>query len=209
MPRKSKAKLGITGLGAILALSGLAGLFLAVFSVDQLVWPMLLFEPIVLGGGLIAIAVGLGFQKSSVPMALATAAGCVAVAGFLSTVAGRNTLGSGMLVPMLGLRMVIAAILGLISAWMIIGPNKAGWRRIVIGSVLLALGGGVAALSFIGPAKPVREWLLAQGGFITSATALLLFIVFVILTAAGVHMVVRPFEVAMDEGTPEGSAASS
>jgi|GEM_PF-5333418 len=209
MPRKSKANLGIVGIGAILVLSGLFGLFQAMFSVDQLVWPMLLFEPVVLGGGLIAIAVGLGMQKSSVPMALATAAGCVAVAGFLSTLAGRNTLGAGLLVPMLGLRMVIAMALGLVSAWLIIGPSMTGWRRIVIGSILLILGGGVAALSFIGPAKPVREWLLAQGGFIASAAALVMFIVFVILTAAGVHLVVRPFEIAMDEGTPEGSAPST
>lgn len=192
----------------MLALSGLFGLFLASFSVDQLIWSMLLFEPIVIGGGLIAIAVGFGIQKSSIPMALATAAGCVAVAGFLSTVAGRSTLGSGSLVPMLGLRMVIAGALGLYAAWLVIGPRRDGWRRIVIGSGLLVLGGGIAASSFIGPAKPFREWLLSMGGFTASAAALVLFVVFVILTAAGVHLLVRPFEMAMDEGTPDGSAAS-
>lgn len=208
MPRKSKANLMIAGGGAVLVLSGLVGLFLATFSVDQLVWPMLLFEPVVLGGGLIAIAVGLGMQKSSVPMALATAAGCVAVAAFLSTVAGRNTLGSGLLVPMLGVRLVTAAALGLYAVWLVIGRNITGWRRIVTGLVLLALGCGIAASSFIGPAKPFREWLVSLGGFATSATALVLFVVFVILTAAGVHLLVRPFEIAMDEGGPEGSSAS-
>ncbi len=208
MPRKSKANLVTAGGGAILVLSGLVGLFLALFSVGNMVWPMLLFEPIVLGGGLIAIAVGLRVQRSSVPMALATAAGCIAVAGFLSTLAGRNTLGSGILVPMLGLRMVIAAALAVYAGWLVIGPNMNRWRQVVIGCALLVLGGAIAASSFIGPAKPFREWLLSLGGFATSATALVLFVIFVILTAAGVHLLVRPFEVALDEGAAEGSASS-
>lgn len=208
MPSKSKANLAITGGGAALVLSGFLGLFLASFSVDQLIWAMLLFEPIVIGGGLIAIAVGMGKQRSSVPMALATAAGCVAVSGFLSTVAGRSTLGSGLLVPMLGVRLVIAGALGLYAAWLVIGPNRDGWRRIAMGSVFLTLGGVLAALSFIGPAKPFREWLLSMGGFTASAAALVLFVLFMILTAAGVHLLVRPFEMAMDSGTREGPAAS-
>lgn len=208
MPRKSKANMVITGGGAALALSGLLGLYLAAFSVDQLIWAMLLFEPIVIGGGLIAVAVGFGVQKSSVPMSLATAAGCIAVAGFLSTVAGRSTLGSEMLVPILGVRMAIAVALALYAAWLVIGPSVVGWRRIALGSALLIMGGGIAASSFIGPAKPFRDWLLSMGGFAASASALVLFVVFVILTAAGVHLLVRPFEVAMDEGTAKGTAAS-
>jgi hypothetical protein len=204
--RNPKANLGIAAAGVLLALSALVGLALALFSVDQLVWPMLLFEPIVLGGGLIALAVGLRLQKASVPMALATAAGCVAIAGFLSTTAGRNTLGSGLLVPLLVGRLVLAAGLGGWAAMLVVGPSRRGWSRIAIGAALLALGGGLAALAFIGPAKPFREWLLSLGGFVASAAALLLFVIFVILVAAGVHLVVRPFEIALDEGDPRNAA---
>lgn len=202
MNRNPKANLGIAAAGVVLALSALVGLALALFSVDQLVWPLLLFEPIVLGGGLVTLAVGLRIQKASVPMALATAAGCVAVAGFLSTVAGRNTLGSGVLVPMLGMRLVLAAALSVWAAVLVIGPDPKGWRRLAVGSVLLVLGAGLASLAFIGPAKPVREWLLSMGGFTASAAALVLFLLFVILVAAGVHLVVRPFEVALDRPGP-------
>jgi predicted tellurium resistance membrane protein TerC len=82
------------------------------------------------------------------------------------------------------------------------------WQRILLGAALLVVGGGIAVSSFIGPAKPFREWLQSLGTFATSATALVLFVAFVIVTAAGVHLLVRPFEMALDEGAPEGSAAS-
>ncbi len=203
--RNRKANLGIAIGGAVLVLSGLFGLFLACFSIDQLVWPMLLFEPIVIGGGIAALCVGLGVQRSGVPMALATVAGCVAVAGFLSSVAGRNSLGSGMLVPMLSVRMLVSVAFVLYAAWLVLGPHRDAWRRLVLGSVLLALGLGIAAVGFIGPARPVREWLLSLGGFAASAAALVLFVVFVILTAGGVHLVVRPFEMAFDGDKPENS----
>ena len=201
MIRNQKAKLGLIGIGGILILSGLVGLGLAVFGVGTLVWPMLLFEPIVIGGGLITLCVGLGLQKQSIPMALATAAGCVAVAGFLSTVAGRNTLGSGILVPMLGVRLAISGLIGFWATWMVLGPKRVAWQRLVVGCALLALGGGIAAIGFIGPARPVRDWMLSMGGFVSSAIALVLFILFVILVSAGVHLVVRPFELAQDAAT--------
>mgnify|MGYP001791499829 CR=1 FL=1 len=198
MTRNQKANLGLVGIGAILTVTGLVGLGLAVFGVGTLVWPMLLFEPIVVGGGLITLFVGLGLQRQSVPMALATAAGCVAVAGFLSTVAGRNTLGSGILVPMLGLRLVISGVIGLWATVMVLGSDRIAWQRLVVGCVLLAFGGGIAAIAFIGPARPVRDFLLSMGGFVSSAVALVLFVLFVILVSAGLHLVVRPFEMAME-----------
>lgn len=198
--RKHGANLVWVGLGALLAISGMFGLYLGLFSAGTLVWPMLLFEPIVVGAGLITIAVGLGRQRSFVPMALATAAGCVGVAAFLSTVAGRNTLGGGLLVPMLGLRLAIAGVLALWAAWLVLGPDTKAWRRVVLGGILLLLGGGIAAIGFAGPAKPIRDVLLSMGGFVASAAALVLFVVFVILVSAGVHLLVRPFEIALDSG---------
>ena len=206
--RNPKANLVIAGFGAILAMSGLFGLYLATLSAGTLVWPMLLFEPIVIGCGIACICVGLGIQKSSIPMALATAAGSLAVAGFLSTVAGKNTLGGGVLVPMMGLRLLIAAILSLWAAWVVLGPSRQAWQRVLIGSALLAAGAGVASLGFIGPAKPMRDWLLSMGGFTASAAALVLFVVFVILVAAGTHLVVRPFEIALDAAKPQGHPAA-
>lgn len=198
MIRNRKANLLLTAGGIVLGLSALLGLFLALFAVDNLVWPMLLFEPIVLGSAVATIAIGIGLQRNDLPMALATTAGCLAVAAILSTLAGRNTLGSGLLVPMLGVRLLIAACLGLWAAWLVIGLRGDAWRRLLIGLALLAAGAGVASLGFIGPARPVREWLVSAGGFIASAAALVMFLVFLVLTAAGVHLVVRPFEMALD-----------
>jgi len=206
--RNHKANLGLIGMGGILCLSALVGLVLATVSAGTLVWPMLLFEPIVLGGGLVMLAVGLGLQKNSVPMALATAVGCVFVAGFLSTVAGRNTLGSTILVPMLGIRMVIVLVVAIQAAWLVLGPDAHAWKRLVLGAVLLAIGAGIAAIGFIGPAKPVRDYMLSMGGFIASAIALVLFIVFLVLVSAGVHLVVRPFEIAAASGNPEDRPAA-
>lgn len=208
MTRNRKANLIIGGGGAILGLSALAGLFMAIFAVDNLVWPMLLFEPIVLGCGIAAVLVGLGYQRHGLPMALATIAGCLAIAAFLSTLAGRNTLGSTILVPMLGVRLLIAAGLGFWAVCLVLGRCASAWRRVALGAALLIAGAGVASLGFIGPAKPLRESLLAAGGFVASAVALLLFIVFVVLTAAGVHLMVRPFEMALDAGQPDRSPAS-
>ncbi len=208
MTRNPKANIGLIAAGAIWSLTGLVGLGLAVFGVGTLVWPMLLFEPIVIGGGLITLAVGIGLQKQSIPLALATAAGCVAVAGFLSTVAGRNTLGSGMRVPMLGVRLVFAGLVGTWSTWMVRGRNRVAWQRLVVGCVLLALGGGIAGIAFGGPARPIRDLLLSMGGFASSAIALVLFVLFVILVSAGVHLVIRPFEIALDSAGKENQSAA-
>ena len=171
---------------------------MGIFSAGTLVWPMLLFEPVIIGAGVAVVCVGLGFQRSDVPMALATAAGCIGVAAFLSTVAGRNTLGSGLLVPMLGLRIVIAGVLGFAAALSVLGTDWSAWKKLALGCVLLALGGGIASVAFLGQAKPIRDWLLSMGGFAASAIALVLFVVFVIMVAAGVQLVVRPFEAALD-----------
>jgi hypothetical protein len=48
--------------------------------------------------------------------------------------------------------------------------------------------------------------LVAAGGFVSSAAALVLFIVFVVLVAAGVHLIVRPFEMALDANRSEKAA---
>lgn len=208
MTRNPKANLFIAGLGAVLALTGLFGLYLGTLSAGTLVWPMLLFEPVVAGCGIVAACVGLRIQKSSVPMALATAAGCAAVAGFLSTVSGRNTLGGSMLVPLLGVRLAIAVLLGVWAAWLVLGPNRRAWERLLVGTVLLVAGAGLSSVAFIGPAKPLRDWLLSLGGFVASAAALVGFIVFVILVAAGIHLVVRPFEMALDADRPQPKPSS-
>ena len=206
--RKPKANLLMTSLGVLLTASSLFGIYLGTLFAGTLVWPMLLFEPVVLGCGLVAIAVGLHIQRSSVPMALATTAGCLAVAAFLSTVAGRNTLGGSMLMPLLGLRLVVAATLSLWAAWFVLGPDRAAWQRVLLGCGLLAAGAGLSSLAFIGQAKPVRDWLLSLGGFVASAAALVGFIVFVILVAAGIHLVVRPFEAALDANRPRPRPAA-
>lgn len=206
--RNRKANLMYVGGGAILGLSALVGLFLAAFSIESLVWPMLLFEPVVLGSGIALVLLGLGYQRDGLPMALATIAGSVAIAGFLSTVAGRNTLGSTLLVPMLGGRLVIAAALGLWAIVLVLGPKASAWRRVALGTLLLLVGGGLASLTFIGPAKPLRDSLVAAGGFVSSAVALVLFIVFLVLVAAGVHLIVRPFEMALDAQESEKPATS-
>lgn len=206
--RNPKANLLLAGLGGLLVFSGLFGLYLGAVSAGTLVWPMLLFEPIVVGCGVVAICVGLQIQKSSVPMALATSAGCLAVAGFLSTVAGRNTLGSSLLMPLLGVRLVIAALLSAWAAWLVLGPSRQAWQRVLVGCLLLAAGAGLSSMAFIGQAKPLRDWLLSFGGFVASAAALVGFIVFVILVAAGIHLVVRPFEMALDADRPRPKPAS-
>ncbi len=208
MTRNPKANLLFIAGGVILALSALVGLFLALFAVDNLVWPMLLFEPIVLGSGLVLVLAGLGFHRDNLPMALATTAGCLAVAAFLSTLAGRNTLGSGILVPMLGVRMVLAILLSVWAACLVLGRRGHAWRRVILGGVLLAAGAGIASLGFIGPAQPIRESLVDAGGFVASAAALMLFIVFVVLTAAGIHLMIRPFEMALDERKSENTSAA-
>ncbi len=208
MTRNPKANLVQVGVGALLALSALLGLILASFSVDSLVWPMLLFEPVILGCGIALVLAGLGYQRAGLPMALATIAGCTAVAGFLSTVAGRNTLGSTLLVPMLGGRLLIAAALGLWAVVLVLGPRAAAWKRFALGGLLLGAGAALASLAFIGPAKPLRESLVAAGGFVSSAAALVLFVVFVVLVAAGVHLIVRPFEMALDAKKAEKAPAS-
>ncbi|MEQ8316047.1 MAG: hypothetical protein RIE77_09245 [Phycisphaerales bacterium] len=208
MTRNRKANLLYVGGGAVLGLSALVGLYLAAFSIENLVWPMLLFEPVLLGCGIGLVLVGLGYQRDGLPMTLATIAGCAAIAGFLSTVAGRNTLGSTLLVPMLGGRLLIAAALGVWAIVLVLGPRASAWRRVALGALLLLVGGGLASLSFIGPAKPLRESLVAAGGFVSSAVALVVFIVFVVLVAAGVHLMVRPFEMALDAEKSEKPAAS-
>jgi len=202
------ASLVLTVIGVLLAASSLLGLYLGIFSAGTLVWPMLLFEPIVLGCGIAVVCVGLGVQRTDAAMALATSAGCLAVAGFLSTVAGRNTLGGGLLVPLLGVRLLMAAIISVWAAWLVLGPNAVAWRRVILGCLLLLGGMGLASLAFIGPAQPLRGWLVSQGGFIASAAALTGFIVLVILVSAGLQMVVRPFERALDARRSPGQPAA-
>ena len=189
----------LIALGGLIILSALFGLGLAAFGSGQLVWPVLLFEPVVLGAGIVAILIGLRIQNRSIPMALATAAACLAAAAFLSMMAGRSTLGGRILVPLMGARLVLAGILGLLAAMLVLGRDTRAYRRVLVGGLLLIAGGALASIAFLGQAKPIRDWLMSLGAFGASAVSLALFVAFVILVSAGTQKVVGTFERALDQ----------
>lgn len=159
---------------------------------------MLLFEPVVLGCGLFALLVGMGVQKRSVPMALATIAACLAAASFLSTLAGRSTLGGTILVPLMGFRLFVAGFLGVLAVVLILGRDVRAYKRVLVGCLLLLVGVGIASIAFLGQAAPIRGALMSLGAFGASAVSLALFVVFVLVVSAGTQHVVRTFESAID-----------
>lgn len=169
---------------------------------------MLLFEPVVLGCGGTVLLIGLRIQKKSIPMALATAALCLAVAAFLSTVGGRSTLGGKFLIPLMGVRLLLSAMLGISAALLVLGKNSLAYKRVLIGCLMLLAGSILASVAFLDLARPIRDWLMSLGAFGASAISLAFFVVFVILVSAGTHQMVRPFELALDSKKPKQDPAS-
>ncbi|GIW73514.1 MAG: hypothetical protein KatS3mg103_0036 [Phycisphaerales bacterium] len=209
MPRNPRAKYALLAIGIILILAGLAGIALALLGASTPLWMMLLFEPLALGAGVVVLAVAVGLQRHHQPMALATAAMCLAVAAFLSALAAQNTLGSARTMPLMAGRLALAGVLGLWSAGMVLGPDRQAWKRVAIGTVCLLLAGLMALVMVAGQTKPIRDALLSMGGFIASAIVLVGFVVFVGLVSAGVHLIVRTFELALDRAERPGSPAST
>jgi len=198
----------IAAAGALLAVGGLVGLAMGLFGAARVVWPLLLFEPLCVAAGVLGVAVGFGAQRDTPALGVAITAAGAALAASLGYLGATNTLGTGVLLPLLVARLGLAGLLGLVSARLVLGASRSRWLRAGAGGGLLALGGAMAAVAFLDPGKPIRDWLLSMGGFVASAAGLVLFIVFVAVVSAGVQLLLDPFEWALDHA-PNNKPAKS
>ncbi|MEO1008034.1 MAG: hypothetical protein AAFX79_05675 [Planctomycetota bacterium] len=215
MPRKMQTKLPPAArwtallAGGGLAIASLVATAMAVVGAGQLVWPMLLFQPVAAGAGVAAVLAALGPQRSAPPLALAVAAGSAAIAAFLGYTGGRNTLDPGTLGILLGVQGATSGVIGLLAVALVLGRDRRAWLRVGLGLALLAIGAAFAGVGVLERAKPVRDALASTGPILTPAIGLVAFGVFMAVVAAGVHLVIRPFEARLDAARDAADADSA
>jgi hypothetical protein len=199
-PPPQAARWGTLALSAVLGISSLPVLWLAVFAGDAVLWFSAVFELLVLGSAVVGLLAGLGRFRDGWGLALACVAGTSLVVGvfaFIELRANFNTNPSyaGLLKPYLAARIAMAAGFGLLASLAVFSRNTACWRALVKGLIVLA------------PAAGITVWLATRGAAFLGATratpgaeaARILMLclgglVFIGLISVGCHLLIRAYE---------------
>ncbi len=189
---------------SLVGLTALWGIFDAVGG-EPRVWGLLGFEVVTLVTAALGVFVGLGRPREAPGLASATIGATVFAAGTLGRFSAIMTRAEGALSegqavralvrdPMFDGRLVAAIVLLAVGACFVLGSDRAAWRKLVIGSVLLipVLGAGLW-LSGSG-----LDWLMApvesSGGLVRVVGAAVGGVGLMIAASVSIHLVIRAFE---------------
>lgn len=207
--------LGAKLVAALLLLSSLVGLGLAIFGAPAVVVGMLAFELVTLVAVVFAVLASLDRFADGWALAMACIAGTVFGAAVLGIyVDGRpNFLSSPdaarLLRVLLLARVALAAAVAGLATLAVFARSKRSWRHFFVGAAL-----GLPVLVALALAWQVgRPWLLTpQTGAMEAlrlAVLILGSLVLAIMFSAAVHQVIRAYEVGLDDQRPNNDAAGA
>jgi hypothetical protein len=172
-------------------------------------WALFGFELVTLAAAILGVLLGQGRFRSGPAIGLACIAGTILVASGLGWQSTAHALGGVSLNPLLAFRVAAALVLGLVAAWSALSRHPSSLRTACLGVLLIAPvvgAGGLLATSrgreWAGAAigsSPAVEFIVASVAFL-AATALL---------AAGVHLVIRAFELGRPASIAEETTSRS
>ncbi len=164
-------------------------------SVDQRPsWALFGFEVVVVVAGALGVLTGRGRFADGPGLALACVGGCVLVASGLGWAgAGKSLLGVSLL-PLLGARVVASGVLGAIAAWCVLSRDARAFRPAVIGVLLVFPVIAAAGLGAMPVGRKLLDRFAAAGPGLQFAGAVGAFAVTAILLSAGIHLLIRAFE---------------
>ncbi|MEZ6243546.1 MAG: hypothetical protein R3B57_10950 [Phycisphaerales bacterium] len=206
--------LGSKLVAALLLLSSLVGLGLALFGAPAVVVGMFAFELVTLVAVVFAVLAAFGRFADGWALAMACVAGTVFAASALGYIDGRpNFLTSPdaarVLKGLVVARVSLAGVVALLATLAVFSRNPRSWRHFLIGAglglpVLLAL-----AIAW----KIGRPWLLTpQTGpieILRLGVLVLGSVVLAVMFSAAVHNVIRAYEVGLDDQRPNNDAAGA
>ena len=190
---------GTLAVSALLAIGAIALVGLGA-AASPPVWFVVGFEAVVLITAVFGILFGLGRFPQAPAMTLALLAGAVglcSVLGYLSTSVTGHTVGPLPLKPVVGLRLALAALLGLGAVVATLGLSPRLWRRALVGVALAAIPTALGAVVLVGPGRPLIGAIGSLGVAVTAAAATVAFLAWVGLVSAGAHLVITTFERAL------------
>lgn len=198
-PIQRLALLAIAGLGGLVALSALPGLWITLRGHQP--WdigpqPLVAgFETITLLAGGFALWMGLRYRPEGFGLGILCIAGTLFVGAFLGV---RMLQSAGDQVPSLKQYLLIRASLALgltaMAGLVKVGPRQDSWKALVIGSALLAPLGSILYLILRNQTHLVTDRLARLGEVTQIVVWLVLAIAVGILTIWGGHLIIRAFE---------------
>ncbi len=207
-PYTSKAISGLVLLvSALIAITALYGIWLALFASSSPAFPMLGFELVVL----IASILGFSFSFGKNPQAPALGHACVAGAVFACSVLAAQSvnraIGTHSLVPLILIQLALSAAMLLLGVIIQLNTNKKNWTMLFTGALLSLIPLGVAG-SLLSP------WAGKVTGLFTnmSTAPKMIILTLGVLTlgiffSVGIHLLVQAFNhTATDQNTTAASA---
>lgn len=203
-PRERRLRAVVLGVCALVGLSALWGIVDASWG-EPRVWGLLGFEVVSIVTAGLGVLVGLGRPREAPGLAAA----CIGATIFAAATLGRfsaivtraaGTVSEGQAVrllvrdPMFEGRLGAALLLGAIAVCLALGSDRAAWKKLGVGCVLLVP--VVVALGWL--IGPGRDWLLApvesSGGMVRVVIALVGGVGLMIAASIAVHQVIGAFE---------------
>lgn len=199
-PAPAIARWGTMVLSAVLGLSALAGLWLALVAGESTLWFSTIFELLTLAAAAIGILAAIGRFRDGWALSLACVAGTTLVCAVFAFVELRANFNNdpsyaGLMKPYLGFRLALAAGFGGLASLAVFSRNPACWGAFIKGMIVLA------------PAVAVLGWIGLRGGAFLGATRstpgaeaarilMLCFggLVLIGLISVGGHLLIRAYE---------------
>lgn len=197
-------RLLVLGVSVLVGLTALWGIFDALQGTPR-VWGLLGFEVVTVATAVLGIFVGLGKPREAPGLAAA----CIGATFFAAATLGRfsaivtraeSAISEGQAVrlllrdPMFEGRFVAALVLLVIAACFALGNDRAAWRKLVLGGVLVVP--VLASLAWL--AGSGLDWLIApvesSGGLVRVVAAAVGGVGLIIAASIAVHLVIRAFE---------------
>jgi len=200
--------LAALGLFALVALSGLAGMAAAAIPMPKSAWTLLGFEFVVTASALLGLYYAKGGCRISPAIGLASLGGCIGAASLMGFLSVQQRLGGVDLTAFVAIRCLLAAAIGGLALIAGMNGDRHSWTTLIKGvlaGIPAALGVAIFALPV---GKPILDAFSNLGGF---AGFILGTVVFLLLTAsasAGVHLVIRSFQLAQANDRPSGRSAA-
>lgn len=199
-PILKTARLVVLLAAALLAISSIAGIAVAAFALQAVLWSTLGFTLITLVSACLGIAVGIGRFDRGIGMATLCIGGSVAVATGFTMIDLRPNLGTTpilarMLMPWVGVQSIAALAIVAAGSIEVLSRRAASWGHIAKGAAFLVPAGAITAGAFVGMRMvPANE----TGQVLSLAILLVGGLVIGTLVSLGGHHLIRAFEVAAD-----------
>lgn len=196
------------GLFAIVALSGVAGMVAAAIPMPKSAWTLFGFEFVVTVSAVLGLAYARGGCRIAPAIGLGSLGGCIGAASLLGFLSVQQRLGDVNLTPFVAVRCLIALALAGVALIAAMNGARRSWTTLLKGVLAGAPAAVVVAVLALPIGNPIMNAASNLGGFASFFIGTGVFLLFTASASAGVHLVIRSFQVAQSsDGTSQRTAA--